>query len=394
MKVLIYIFVFFCFFPYLDFLQLGTDTQPNALILASILLFAIPRKKLNLPIILLFLVAVLSLLLIYKSGTSSFYYIKNSLNYFAPAILCFATYNVLLHKKIRIAFKFFLSVILVYAVVGLLQYYIYPFFLTDLVNGSARGIMIGGRGVVSLCPEPAFYGTMCIFFMVFSLLNYSKRENMIALPILLFQLLFLSKSLTAVVILALALALFLIGQILRFRLKYIITTILVLFIGVAIGNKLIPDDDTRIGQLTESFIDDPLLITKVDASVGVRFTGAIAPYLSIKYNNFLPMGIGHYKSFLQSIYRKEEGRKFLTPIIVNEKDTLGGGANMILYQLGFLGLFFPLGIYLAFKKAIKTSSLGKLSFLLFICILFTQIQLMHSMIGFIIAFALNKKNLS
>ena len=393
MKGIIYIFIFFCFFPYLDFLQLGTDTQPNALILATILLFAVPNKKLNKPILFLFLVFVLSLFLFVGSGASTFYYIKNSLNYLSPVLLCFATYNFLLHKEVKVSYKFFLTVTMVYALVGLIQYYIDPFFLTSLVNGSARGIMIGGRGVVSLCPEPAFYGTMCIFLMVFSLLNYSQRENMVTVPVLLFQLLFLSKSLTAVIILLLAVALFLVTQIFRFRMKYILITAMIVVIGIFAGNHLIPDSDTRIGQLTESFIDDPLLITKVDASVGVRFTGAIAPYLSIKHNSFLPMGIGHYRSFLQRIYRKEEGRRFLTPVIVNEKETLGGGANMILYQLGFLGLLFPFAVYLAFKDAIAMSSLCKLSFLLFICILFTQIQLMHSMIGFIMAFAINKKNL-
>ena len=393
MKGIIYIFIFFCFFPYLDLFQLGTDTQPNALILASLLLFALPKKKINAPIALLGVVFILSLFLFIGSGASSFYYVKNALNYLAPLIVCFATYNVLLQEKITIPFKYFLAVILCYAFVGLIQYYLDPFFLTSLVNGSARGIMIGGRGVVSLCPEPAFYGTMCIFLMVFSLLNYSKKENLLALSILLFQLFFLSKSLTAVVIFFLALAIFLVTQIIRFRLKYIMSTVVILLLAMYIGNRMIPDTDTRIGQLTESFIQDPLLITKVDASVGVRFTGAIAPYLSWKYNHLLPMGIGHYKSFLQKIYRTDEGRQFLTPIIVNEKDTLGGGANMIIYQLGFLGLIFPFAIYLAFREGIKTSALCKLSFLLFICILFTQIQLMHSMIGFIIAFALNKKNL-
>ena len=38
MKYLIYIFYFFCLFPYVQILPFNTDSQPNALIVAIILL--------------------------------------------------------------------------------------------------------------------------------------------------------------------------------------------------------------------------------------------------------------------------------------------------------------------------------------------------------------------
>jgi hypothetical protein len=140
--------------------------------------------------------------------------------------------------------------------------------------------------------------------------------------------------------------------------------------------------------LVNEFVKDPLLITKVDESVGVRFTGAVAPYLALKHNHLLPMGIGHYQEFLQKLYSHGLYRNFLSPFVIKEKDRLGGSANMIIFQLGILGLLFPIAIILAFKYKLSVNDKQLFALLLFLVLLFTQIQLMHSMIGFIIATAL------
>lgn len=388
MRILIYIFLFFCFFPYLDLLGLGTDTQPNAMILGLILLFAMDKKWLNAPIILLWVTAILGMLLIFKNSLGVMEYVRNVLNYLSPPIIALVAYNLCKKYQIRVPFKAFVLIVLTYLIVGLIQFYIWPSFLTGLVNGSARGILFGGRGVVSLCPEPAFYGSMCLFLMVFSLLCYSARHNWLTIPLLLFQLVFLSRSSTAIVILLAALVFFLVFQMLTFKFRIIVNTLIVILLLIPIGGFVSASlEKSRFGELLDSFIDNPFLIAQVDQSVGIRFMGVVSPFLSFRHANGIPQGIGNYKAFLQKLYRAGKYRMVLSKDIVNEKVKLGGSINLVLFQLGLIGLIFPLAIILSFIRAIRNSGV-MLAFLIFFTLLFTQIQLMHSMIGLIIGFAI------
>lgn len=388
MKFLAHIFVFFCFFPYINLLQLGTDTQPNALLVASLLLFGIKKKSINGPIIMLWLLFAFSILLYFKSTVSIFDYLKNCFNYLSLPLTCMGAYVIYKHLDYKIEFKTFLYIIGTYAFVGFMQIYFDPGFGTFTLTDSGRGVLVGGRGAISLTPEPAFYGTICLFFMAFSLLTYNKKQNQIAIGILMLQILLFARSSTAMMILTIALFLFTIIQILRFKLKYVTITAVVLVITVPIVNRYLDElDETRMGQITTELITNPLLITQLDGSVGTRLTGAVSPFFAFKHNKLLPMGIGNYKYFLKDIYTRGYYRSFLTSEIINQKDRLGGSMNMVLFQLGILGLLMPLAIFLAFRRRLKESSV-LFVFILFCTILFTQIQMMHSMIGFIIATAL------
>ena len=63
-RVFVYIFFFFCLFPFLDFLKLGTDTQPNALLLLVIPIATLYRKRLPLPIYLFGMVLGVAILVL------------------------------------------------------------------------------------------------------------------------------------------------------------------------------------------------------------------------------------------------------------------------------------------------------------------------------------------
>ncbi len=371
---------------------LGTDTQPNALLVGSLILFGLKDKKLNTPMILLWLLFFFSLFLIFINNHSFFIYVKNTLNYLSPPLICMCTYAILTKLNYKISFKAFLAIVLIYGVVGMVQLLIYPEFMTFLLNGDGRGVMLGGRGVISLCPEPAFYGSICLFFMIFSFLNFSKKENYILIPLLLAQQFLLGMSATAAAIFFLAFILFTAIQILKLRVRYITyTTLLLLIVVPYVKNTLAKLEETRIGKIANDFIEDPLMITHLDLSVGVRYVGAVAPFLSLQHEHFLPMGIGNYKSFLKKLYREGHHRSFLNADIANEEERLGGSLNVVLFQLGFLGLLFPIAIVLAFRRLMHRDAI-LFSVLLFFCLLFTQLQLMHSMIGFLIGFAIYKSN--
>jgi len=388
MKFLAHVFFFFCFFPYINVINLGTDTQPNALVLGSIMLFTLNKKKINLPIILLWVLFGLSILLYFKSSVNFFDYLKNCFNYLSLPLTCMATYAIYNHYDYKLSFKHFVWILCVYGLIGFVQSYFYEDFMTFLLTESGRGVGIGGRGAISLTPEPAFYGTLCLFFMIFSILTYNRKQNKIVALILLIQIFIFAKSSTALLILIVSLLLFVVIQFLRFKMKYVLITGLALLILVPVGRNVISQmEETRMGEIATEFIENPLLITHLDVSVGTRVTGAVSPFFAFKHNYMLPMGIGYYKAFLKDLYINGHYRSILTGQIINQKDRLGGSMNMVLFQLGFLGLLLPIAILLSFKGYMTKD--GQLfALILFMCILFTQIQMMHSMIGMILGTAM------
>ena len=387
MKYLVYLFFILCLFPYLDFLQLGTDTQPNALLVGIVLLIGIRNKKINAPLVLLWLVFICSIFLVFYNNVSFFDYLKNTFNYLSPPLIATVTYLILNQLKYKISFRFFFSAISIYAIIGLVQLYFIPDFLTFLVN-MARGTLSGGRGVVSLFSEPAYYGSTCLLFMAFSLLSYTRKQNLWVGGLLFFQLVFLSRSATAIAIFLAAIGLFTLLQLLRFRLRYLMGSV----VGLSLATMLLFNywnkiESTRAGELAQVFIENPLLITQIDGSVGIRFTGTVAPFLSMRHNYFMPQGLGYYTEFLKKFSDKGMYRSFLSVDRAEKKPKLSGSLNMVLYQLGFIGLFLPLALYLAFRGQLREDAV-LLAFLLLVVTMMTQIQMMNAMIGLVIGAAI------
>lgn len=391
MKVLIQIFLVFCFFPYIDIMHIGTDTQPNALVFGSILLFAIRDKKLNGPIIILWVLFCLSIVMALFSTLPAFITIKNILNYLSPALICFAVYAIFQKAGHRISFRFFLCVVLVYMFVGVMQMFFIREFGVSLVN-QARGILWDGRGVISLTPEPAYYGSMCLFLLAFSLINFSKKQNLVLVPLLLIQVILMARSATAIAVLLAAIIAFIVIQMFRFRIRYILLFVFLAF-GIQTSVNYLEKlaEDSRAARLFTVFIKDPLVLAEVDGSASVRLTNTMSPFLAMRHNYFMPMGFGRYKELLIDLYHEGKYRKLITRHSVYMKDRLGGGINMILFHLGFIGLLFPIAIILSFRKRLK-EDLILLSLMIFMFLLFSQIPLMHSMVGLIIATALFSGN--
>ncbi len=378
--------MFFCFFPYLDLFHLGTDTQPNAMVAGTLVLASLKDKRINAPIIALWLLFGISIIFAINSNLQLFVTVKTILNYMSPPIIAFAAYNIFIKLGYRVHFRFFLFVILSYLIVGLVQDNISPHFMSFLLN-ETRGVNLSGRGVISLTTEPAFYGSICLFLMIFSMIHYNYRENLITVPLLLFQLLFLAKTTTAIGLLGVAVGMFCLIQVFKFRLAYILLSVSVLIVGSISINKLIETyEDTRVGDLMGEFIKDPLMITQVDQSAAVRLTANFAPFIAIKENYFLPFGYGRYNQFVSGLYYQGKYRKLIPVFTLQHKDKIGGGLNVVLFHFGFLGLLFPWAIYASFKDKLQLDHY-LFGFLLFLLLLFT-VQLMHSMIGLIIGTAL------
>lgn len=386
MKLLVYIFVFFCFFPYLDFLKIGTDTQPNAIMVGVVILFTMNNKKINGPLIALWFLFLLSILFAFDSQLQTFVTIKTVLNYLSPALVAFTAYNVFINTSYRIGYRFFLFVVISYLAVGLVQNLIFPNFMSPFLN-EVRGVHLGGRGVTSMTNEPSFYGIHCLFLSIIALLNFDKKKNYILQPLLLFQLFFLAKTSTAIGLLMVSFFVFGMVQVFQRKIKYILLFGVVIAAGIISYNNIMKAfEDTRLGDLAHKFIEDPLMLTQVDQSASVRLTATFAPFIAIKENYFMPLGFGRYNSFVSDLYYQQKYRKLIIPYTLRYRDKIGGGVNVILFHFGFLGLLFPLAVYRSFRYKIDQSKY-LLSLILFILLL-TTIQLMNAMIGFIIGYVL------
>lgn len=392
MRFLAHIFVLTCFFPFIDLIRIGTDTQPNAMVVGIAIIFFSKKPKLNTPIILLWVTFFIALIFAFTSKLDTFLTAKIVLNYLCPPIIAMAAYIIFVELDYKIKFRYFLMVVLTYLFVAVVQTYLIHDFMTLFLN-EGRGILVGGRGVVSLTTEPAFYGSHCLFLMVFSILNYSKKQNLIAGLLLIFQMVILAKSSIGIAIFGGAILLFGLVMIIRLKVVYVLFFILAISLTAIFQKQILGAfEGTRSGKILENFIKDPLVIAQVDGSIAMRVSNSFAPYFVLRHNYFLPMGYGRFLSYLKKLSGEGRYKKIITPETLNQRERIVGALNMVLFQLGFLGLIMPLAIYLAFKRLLY-DDIVLFALILFYTLLFTQIQLMYSMIGLIIACAIYKSHL-
>lgn len=392
MRFLAHIFVLTCFFPFIDLIRIGTDTQPNAMIVGFAIIFLAQRPRLNLPIIALWVTFFISLLFVFTSQLDTFLTAKIVLNYLCPPVIAMAAYIVFVELKFKVKFSYFLSIVAVYGLVAIVQTYFIHDFMTLFLN-EGRGILVGGRGVVSLTTEPAFYGSHCLFLIVFSILNYTKKQNLVAGILLLLQMILLAKSSIGIAILGGAMLIFGFVMLLRLKVFYVLFFVMAFSLTALMQNQLLKLlEGSRSGKIIENLIKDPLLIAQVDGSIAMRVSNSFAPYFVLRHNYFLPMGYGRFLTFLKKLSGEGRYKKIITKETLNQRERIVGALNMVLFQLGFLGLIMPIGIYLAFKRLLY-DNIAIFALILFYTLLFTQIQLMYSMIGLIIASAIYQSHL-
>jgi len=158
----------------------GIDTQPNFIL--TFLLFLpllLVRIKLPLPLLIAFVICIISLLLglLYHAESID---VKFSLTYVASICSLFAIFILYYNGYISINTKFLLSVLFVYLSVGVIQLFI-PDFMSFLVTRSvdaALSFSESGRGVRSLTGEPAHLGKIITIISALYVLEVFRINNM------------------------------------------------------------------------------------------------------------------------------------------------------------------------------------------------------------------------
>lgn len=381
-KAFIVMFYLFIFFPFVQIVPLPTDIQPYAMMFSIILLFMffLHDSKIKFPIEIMMLLPPLLLSIIIGAYEFNFNSIRGAANYISLFCIALATYNALETEKTFSDWTL-KTAVWIWLVIGLVQKFIYPKFMTFLLY-MGRGSAEGGRGVISLAPEPTFYGIICIFFL---LLNFHYHNNKWILVILLGQLIYLSMSSMAILFCILFGIYYFFIYMVFFQTKMKSTLIVILsmfFIGLFVFQSGLISD-SRVGKLIALSIDDPSYILLVDPSGNDRFAHIFFSTLGMFQNYFLPHGFNAWNDQVLALISRYG--EYFGDITTSNRIMSGYGAA--LFELGAVGLFVPLSITLSLYNFHKNDIRRVLLFALFVnTILFSAIQLSFPFVGFLIGF--------
>lgn len=363
-------------------MRLGTDTQPNAMLLSVVPICLFFRSKLPRAIwILAFLLAVAIVLLCFNP--INFNSLRDVANYVGLFTVTLGTYLAFCKYK-RLNYTFFAGVNIVWFGVGIVQSFFYPKFLTFLLNGGGRGIDSAVRGVTSIATEPSQYGSISILLCVIALLNYPIRKVWWIYLLNIVNLILLSQSATATLVLLASIIVFLVVKLLLFdrsAFRYAFVALAIGLVTFQLTHKVIQEQ--RIYKLGVKLAENPVLFLAADGSVSERFMFVYYPFKGMLTNNLLPRGYDNFNAYMQGEFKKP--RTEIESLLLSYKrynyTRILSGTGSVIYQLGLLGFLLPIAIVMCFRhKALQNKYL-------FTCIalnllLLTAFPIMTSIVGF------------
>jgi hypothetical protein len=373
--------IFFCFFPFLSILHLPTDTQPNALLFSIPILMVSLGKKFPSYYLLsffLFLVAFVALIL----SNLDFVSILSFSNYVSVAIVPLAVFFTLKHIG-GLSYNFFKIVIYSWCFVGIIQKLIYGKFLSFLLSRSSGVSESQGRGVVGLAPEPTYYGTAILLFLIVYLLNFSEKKDFRLLLIMLIQLVVLSMSSTSLLVLVVATTIYFLLIFVNLPVKKIITIICysgAVTLLIALTSPFFAH--SRVYNLIDIIISNPNLIL-LDQSISERFNAIYFSITSLFENYGIPYGFNSYKDYILKKSQDPANAIFFFNFNIEHYGRILSGFGMGIFELGFFGLLIPILILASIWRCLKNHSV-LFAYILFNLILFTAMSLNNSLILFII----------
>lgn len=379
---IVFLFTFFCFVPYLRVIPIDTDSQPNGLILAMII--AILYGNYNLKPEFVALGSVFFFSLVGLCFDHDWNAMRSIVNYLSIFIIPYATFKALQLNGIN--YKLWKMSIVIWGVFGCVQLFINPEFgsvlLSRTQNVSSR--LETGRGVISLAPEPTFYGIICLLLFCVGYLNFKYDKNIkMWFGILLVQFLILSRSSTCIFVVLLSAATYVVIIGFKRKPKILITGILglclVVFAFKSLNHYIA---DFRAGRHLLMVLDDPTKFMLMDPSVNERFIHAFFPIYGFFQNFGLPHFYNEFNDYMRHIYYSWDFIDYIS-YFRNNYTRIMSGVGCSLYELGIVGLIIWIVL---FKDIIIMSKRD--STLLFIGILYFYIMLnamplTNALVGFV-----------
>lgn len=367
-------------FPYTQILPIGSYTQPYALILsiaASIYALPIVLKYApvwdNLAIAGLFFIGLFSFLIScmpYPSEQD----IKSLLMYVSPLFFYAVAFGF-----VRINSDLFVKIVsnsaIIWLIVALVQAFIHPSFASQFVgewSEAAEVVVESGRGVISLAPEPTHHA---FHMLLIASVIYLLRGRRWLIFACIFSAFLLARSSSAFLALGVSAVLIFILNPVRL-LPYWMSFLLIFVLIVAIFSSRFDESDVRALQLMFVFFSDPVSIIQADYSVNMRLGGLIAGIGIVIDNFFMPAGLSN-EAWLLNIPNILGRYTWLFNV-----STAGipSGIIIILYQIGFFGLFFTV-LIMSRILSVSHSLFGKYLMLTALIVFFGQYLISNPLFG-------------
>lgn len=363
---------FFCFFPFFQIpgIYIGTDVQPYALLVAifGLVIFWIKQAKWivnkeNMFFYFLIFIATVFFVISCLRGQQLFAILRSFLSYITVAIVSIATFHMLQKKSIGINEKWIKSFVNLWLLVGLIQKVWNRDFMNFFVSNARTTT---NRGVIGFASEPSFYGYMCIFFLLF-VMGF-KKQRVIYIANVLFQLFVLAQSSVALVYLGVIIFFIAIYLLRKLNIKYFLgggaIAVIVLTVIREWANM---NQNTRMGNLLNGIftngINQVFYLVEHDESIKVR-----VKYIQICIEGFVEnCGI---------------------PYGYSADARLESGYGAALYELGIVGVLMILIIWRIVYKGYPTKYAVVIANSITV-IMFSAIQLSLPTFAFFIGYCMH-----
>lgn len=329
-------------FPYLQLIQLGSYTQPYALILGILLfpMLAWPllfRLEIGDQIALIGLpLSGLAIFLItgYPYVDAQCY--KYLISFISPLLLTvpmlyyLRKYNAMSIKIIKIS-------IFIWLIVASVQKIANPNFLIFLIGQwgeNALDIVESGRGVLGLAPEPTHHAFHILLLATcFALLDEKKQSSWL-IKFCVIDAVLIAASASAILVLGVAGVIW--SILYRQQIILYILTVIIIIFGAEITDQFLIDTNIRFVQLMSAILNEPMSVLTLDYSMNMRLGGMIAVIFTTLSHGLFPFGM--------SLEAWEIARENLLndlPWLI-DLSSVGppSGIGQLLFQAGLFGAIF------------------------------------------------------
>lgn len=345
-RFLIPICLFFIFFPWVSFNLNSMDTQPWVLFTNIIFLFIYSGRKLNHFLFFGYLILMPIVIIGFINlGVNSIRGVLSYLIFFSTLHVFYIIFNKYLNHL-----NYYLPIFnIIWLVGGVLQLV----FGTQVLSFLVQVRTSIGRGVTSFAPEPTHYAFFLLFMSwLILLINDKVSKKLFFLIFLNFIFILLVAKSSMVFLYCLLFAVYLLFS--YASLTQILKTIPVMGLLVYIFISFISNSSSRISNITEKLIADPLLVIQLDESINARLAAPVLSLHGAFKDFFIPHGFNAYINQVNTL-NEDLGNFFWYGY---EVDKIMSGTGALLYELGFVGFIIIIFSYITMsgkeKKFRKT----------------------------------------
>mgnify|MGYP004679852907 CR=1 FL=1 len=345
-----------CFFPFVQIVYIGSDTQPYGMLAAMLVVIVCWIRSARMTkaygVIALCGIGMGAFALIMLLQENVYMAFRSYFSYLTLIFVPLAVY-LMMKKHGGMNDTLTKAAIWIWFIVGFVQKYIRSDFGYSL---TARHTTGGTRGAVSLASEPSAYGYICIFLILIAL-RLKKHAKFYVLNLMI-QIIVFATSSVALVYIAVYIAAYMLNELLFHKKYAVLKTALVA--GGGIGGlwfiaKFVPPTN-RMGALVNFLFHEPQRLIQ-DESIVMRAEAITYSFRSFYENHFLPHGMNDYR--------------------------LMTGVGSLIYECGFVAVIILAAIAVIIWKSYP-KGINIFYTLGFLLIMFSSIPFSSPIVGFYI----------